>query len=125
MLRAFSTAATGMTAQQMIVDTIANNLANMNTAGFKRSMIDFQDLVYVRFQEPGREAASGIGTNPSSPGGLRQSAAGPERANSDSALSSGRRTNQSSSSASAIMAPTACSWLWGQLPSRTPNVRAP
>lgn len=60
MLRAFSTAATGMTAQQMIVDTIANNLANMNTAGFKRTMIDFQDLVYLRLKEAGREVASGI-----------------------------------------------------------------
>ena len=37
MLRAFSTAATGMTAQQMMVDMIANNLANINTTGFKRS----------------------------------------------------------------------------------------
>ena len=60
MLRAFSTAATGMTAQQMIVDTIANNLANMNTAGFKRSTIDFQDLVYLKLQEPGIEVASGV-----------------------------------------------------------------
>jgi len=42
MLRAFSTAATGMTAQQMIVDVIANNLANVNTSGFKRSQVDFQ-----------------------------------------------------------------------------------
>ncbi|MBL7139354.1 MAG: flagellar hook-basal body complex protein, partial [Planctomycetes bacterium] len=60
MLRAFSTAATGMTAQQMTVNVIANNLANMNTAGFKRTMIDFQDLVYLRLQEPGREVAAGI-----------------------------------------------------------------
>jgi len=60
MLRAFSTAATGMTAQQMTVNTIANNLANMNTAGFKRTMIDFQDLVYLRLAEPGREIAAGI-----------------------------------------------------------------
>jgi len=60
MLRAFSTAATGMTAQQMTVNTIANNLANMNTAGFKRTMIDFQDLVYLRLEEPGREVAAGI-----------------------------------------------------------------
>ena len=51
MLRAFSTAATGMTAQQMIVDVIANNLANINTAGFKRSQVDFQDLVYVKLAE--------------------------------------------------------------------------
>ena len=39
MLRAFSTAATGMTAQQMNVDVIANNLANINTNGFKRGQI--------------------------------------------------------------------------------------
>jgi flagellar basal-body rod protein FlgG len=62
MLRAFSTAATGMNAQQMLVDTIANNLANLNTNGFKRSQIDFQDLMYVRLAEPGREEASGVAT---------------------------------------------------------------
>jgi flagellar basal-body rod protein FlgG len=60
MLRAFSTAATGMSAQQLIVDTIANNLANMNTVGFKRSQVDFQDLVYVTLAQPGREVAAGI-----------------------------------------------------------------
>jgi flagellar basal-body rod protein FlgG len=60
MLRAFSTAATGMNAQQMIVDTIANNLANINTVGFKRTQVDFQDLVYLQVAEPGREVASGI-----------------------------------------------------------------
>ena len=60
MLRAFSTAATGMTAQQTIVDVIANNLANINTVGFKRSQVDFQDLMYVRLQEPGREIAAGV-----------------------------------------------------------------
>jgi flagellar basal-body rod protein FlgG len=60
MLRAFSTAATGMTAQQMIVDNIANNLANINTGGFKRSQVDFHDLVYLRMQEAGRTTASGV-----------------------------------------------------------------
>jgi len=60
MLRAFSTAATGMTAQQMIVDAIANNLANINTVGFKRSQVDFQDLMYVKLAEPGREIAAGV-----------------------------------------------------------------
>ena len=60
MLRAFSTAATGMTAQQMMVDIIANNLANINTTGFKRSQINFQDLLYVKMQESGTEVASGI-----------------------------------------------------------------
>jgi len=66
MLRAFSTAATGMSAQQMMVDVIANNLANINTTGFKRSQINFQDLLYVTMQEPGTEVSSGI----NSPGGL-------------------------------------------------------
>ena len=64
MLRAFSTAATGMTAQQMMVDVIANNLANINTTGFKRSQINFQDLLYIKMMEPGAEVASGI-TSPS------------------------------------------------------------
>ncbi|MCX5634591.1 MAG: flagellar basal-body rod protein FlgG [Planctomycetota bacterium] len=66
MLRAFSTAATGMTAQQMMVDVIANNLANINTTGFKRSQIDFQDLLYLKMREAGTEIASGI----NSPSGL-------------------------------------------------------
>jgi len=60
MLRAFSTAATGMAAQQMIVDVIANNLANISTVGFKRSQVDFQDLMYMKLKEPGREIASGV-----------------------------------------------------------------
>ena len=66
MLRAFSTAATGMSGQQMMVDVIANNLANINTTGFKRSQIDFQDLLYVKMREAGGEVASGV----ESPGGL-------------------------------------------------------
>ena len=66
MLRAFSTAATGMSAQQMLVDVIANNLANINTTGFKRSQINFQDLLYVKMSQAGAEVASGI----NSPSGL-------------------------------------------------------
>lgn len=62
MLRAFSTAATGMSAQQMMVDVTANNLANINTTGFKRSQIDFQDLLYSKMRESGTEVASGIKT---------------------------------------------------------------
>lgn len=61
MLRAFSTAATGMDAQQKIVDVISNNLANINTTGFKRSQIDFQDLMYVKLQQAGTTV--GAGTN--------------------------------------------------------------
>lgn len=62
MLRAFSTAATGMTAQQLNVDVIANNLANINTNGFKRSQIDFQDLLYLKMREAGGEVVSGLTT---------------------------------------------------------------
>jgi len=65
MLRAFSTAATGMIAQQTMVDVISNNLANINTNGFKRSQISFQDLMYVKMREAGTEVAAGI----TSPGG--------------------------------------------------------
>lgn len=53
MLRALSTAATGMQAQETNIDVIANNLANVNTTGFKRSRADFQDLVYQYVVEPG------------------------------------------------------------------------
>ena len=66
MLRAFSTAATGMTAQQTMVDVIANNLANVNTSGFKRSQLNFQNLLYVTMEEPGTEISSGI----NSPSGI-------------------------------------------------------
>lgn len=60
MLRAFSTAATGMSAQQKMVDTIANNLANINTNGYKRRQAVFEDLLYVKLKQAGREVSSGI-----------------------------------------------------------------
>ena len=60
MLRAFSTAATGMSAQQKMVDTIANNLANINTNGYKRMQAVFEDLLYVKLKQAGREVASGV-----------------------------------------------------------------
>jgi flagellar basal-body rod protein FlgG len=58
MFRALSTAALGMAAQQRSVDNIANNLANVNTTGFKRSDIAFQDLFYenVAVSKPGGTA---------------------------------------------------------------------
>lgn len=46
MLRSLRTAALGMAAQQLTIDTIANNLANVNTTGFKKSKVEFQDLLY-------------------------------------------------------------------------------
>ena len=58
-MRALWTAATGMQAQQMTLDVISNNLANVQTAGFKRSRVDFQDLVYEILQAPGSASAEG------------------------------------------------------------------
>lgn len=46
MLNSLYIGATGLHAQQLYVDTIANNLANVNTPGFKKSRVDFQDLMY-------------------------------------------------------------------------------
>ena len=53
MLKSLYTTATGMKAQQTMVDTIANNIANVNTAGFKRSQATFEDLLYLTMQAPG------------------------------------------------------------------------
>ena len=46
MIKAMRTAASGMTAQQMNVDVIANNLSNVNTSGYKKGRADFEDLLY-------------------------------------------------------------------------------
>jgi flagellar basal-body rod protein FlgG len=59
MIRSLYTAATGMTAQQLNMDVIANNLANVNTTGFKRSRADFQDLLYQSSRAAGTSAAQG------------------------------------------------------------------
>lgn len=59
MIKALFTAATGMTAQSTSIDTVANNLANINTNGFKRNHLDFQDLLYVSEVSPGAVAAQG------------------------------------------------------------------
>ena len=59
MIKAMRTAATGMSAQQMNVDNIANNLANVNTPGFKKSLLEFQDVLYQHFRMPGTATAVG------------------------------------------------------------------
>ncbi len=64
MLRALWTAAAGLDAQQRNVDVTANNLANVNTTGFKRQRTDFQDLFYARLKEPGTRAAAAGGYIP-------------------------------------------------------------
>ena len=59
MIRALWTAATGMEAQQINQDVIANNLANINTIGFKKSRADFQDLMYQIYSKTGAETSEG------------------------------------------------------------------
>ncbi len=59
MMRALLTAATGMEAQQLTVDTIANNLANVNTTAFKRSRANFHDLLYQTLKAPGQSTTVG------------------------------------------------------------------
>src|SRR5579862_3649465 len=76
MMRALYTAASGMNAQQMNIDNIANNLANSSTNGFKMRRVQFQDLLYQTHIQPGSSAGSqtivpsglqiGLGTRPSS-----------------------------------------------------------
>jgi flagellar basal-body rod protein FlgG len=74
MLRALYTAATGMQAQQVNIDTIANNIANVNTTGFKQARAEFQDLLYQSIRPAGTASSSsttfpvglqlGLGTRP-------------------------------------------------------------
>jgi len=59
MIRALWTAATGMEAQQINMDVIANNLANVNSVGFKKSRADFQDVLYQTIKVAGTDAAGG------------------------------------------------------------------
>lgn len=52
-MRSLSTGATGMMAQQLNVEVISNNIANMSTTGFKRQRAEFQDLLYQNMRRPG------------------------------------------------------------------------
>src|ERR1700733_3834909 len=76
MMRALYSAASGMNAQQLNVDNIANNLANASTAGYKSRQMQFQDLLYQNLVTPGASAGQqttvptglqvGLGTRASS-----------------------------------------------------------
>ncbi len=59
MLKAFYSSATGMRAQEQLIDNTANNLANVNTTGFKRKHIHFADLLYETRKEPGAATQAG------------------------------------------------------------------
>jgi flagellar basal-body rod protein FlgG len=74
MIRALYTAASGMAAQQSNIDTVAHNLANVNTTGFKKSRMEFEDLVYQQTRAAGAPTSAsteapvgletGLGTKP-------------------------------------------------------------
>lgn len=57
MMRSLWSAATGMQAQTLNIDVIANNLANVSTSGFKKSRADFQDLLYETLKVPGASSS--------------------------------------------------------------------
>jgi flagellar basal-body rod protein FlgG len=59
MLRALYSAAAGMEAQQTNLDVISNNLANVNTTGFKKSKTEFEDLLYDTSRSPGAQQGNG------------------------------------------------------------------
>jgi flagellar basal-body rod protein FlgG len=58
MIRALYSAASGLEAQQINIDVIANNLANVNTAGFKQSRVEFQDLLYQTIRASGTASST-------------------------------------------------------------------
>ncbi len=62
MIRALSTAASGLEAQAANIERIANDLANANTDGYKRSRNEFQDLMYETIKEPGGPTGAGSQT---------------------------------------------------------------
>ncbi len=57
MIRSLWIAKTGLDAQQTQMDTIANNLANVSTNGFKRSRAVFEDLLYQTIRQPGAQSS--------------------------------------------------------------------
>ncbi len=64
-MRSLDIGASGMLAQQMNVDTISNNIANMTTTGFKRQRLEFADLMYQHLSRPGSQASANGDTVPS------------------------------------------------------------
>jgi flagellar basal-body rod protein FlgG len=66
MLRALTTAASGMVAQETHIDVIAHNMANVGTTGFRRLRSEFQDLLYTTLRAPGGR----LGTGAAVPTGL-------------------------------------------------------
>ena len=59
MIQSLWSASSGMNSQQMAIDNVANNMANVNTPGYKKSRIEFQDLLYAQIRSPRRETLLG------------------------------------------------------------------
>jgi flagellar basal-body rod protein FlgG len=78
-IRSLYTSATGMEAQQLNIDTISNNLANVNTTGFKKSRMDFQDLLYQTLRPAGATEAAGTQVPTGIQVGLGTRAAGSQK----------------------------------------------
>lgn len=76
-MRALAIAATGMSAQEQNLEVIANNIANINTTGFKRSRAEFTDLIYQT--ERLRESRTAAATPPFPKGRRLASACGRRR----------------------------------------------
>lgn len=62
MIRALFTGASGLRAQQMMTDVAANNIANVNTVGFKKDRAEFEDLIYQELRRAGAQVSPGVVT---------------------------------------------------------------
>ena len=97
------TSASGMIAQQRMVDVIANNLANVNTTGFKRSRVSFEDVLYETVQgarSATEQGAETVGADPDRQGRAARRGQPPAHAGRAGDRRSGRSTSPSRATAS-------------------------
>src|SRR5436853_6903288 len=77
-ITALNSAATGLRALSTRIDVIANNLANAETTAFKRSRVNFEDLMYLTLKQPGAQNSSGETTPAGTFVGLRTKISHPQ-----------------------------------------------
>jgi flagellar hook protein FlgE len=93
MLRSLNTGVSGMSAHQQMLDTTANNIANVNTTGFKASTVTFQDTLSQMEQNAGAPGTGLGGTNPAQVGlGVRAAAVSTDQS-TGAMMSTGRPTD--------------------------------
>ena len=102
MIRALYTAASGMNAQQANIDNVAHNIANVNTSGFKKTHMQFEDLVYQEARLPGSPTSVFLFIRIASPTPARSAAFTPH--------STPPRAIQSSSSPAICRSSTPACW---------------